>query len=63
MSNNERARVKDLIERLKELPEDAPIDLIYHENDGHFIDTEEAKKSDIAYIGLNEYGVLEIGIE
>lgn len=58
-----RATVGDLINRLKELPEDAPITLICHENDGHHIDWEDASKSDIEYIGLDEYGVLNIGID
>jgi hypothetical protein len=59
-----RATVGDLINRLKELPEDTPINLICHESDGHFIDFDNATKEDINYyIGLDEYGILNIGFE
>lgn len=58
-----RATVGDLINRLRELPEDAPITLICHENDGHHIDWEDATKGDIECIGLDEYGVLNILID
>lgn len=58
-----RATVKDLINRLEELPEDTPITLIVHEIDGHHIDWEEATKFDMLEIDVDEYGVLNIGID
>ncbi len=48
-----RATVGDLINRLKELPEDAEI----------IIDREYATKEDIRYLGLDEYGVLNITVD
>ena len=58
-----RATVGDLINRLKELPEDAEIMMICHESDGHHIDYEYATKEDIRYLGLDEYGVLNITVD
>ena len=58
-----RATVRDLINRLEELPEDAPITLICHGLDGHHVDWEDATKSDIEYIDIDEYGVLNIGLD
>ncbi len=64
MINSEiRATVGDFINRLKELPEDTPITLICHENDGHHINWEDATKSDIEDIRIDEYRVLNIGID
>ena len=58
-----RATVGDLIDRLKELPEDAEIMMVCHENDGHHIDREYATMEDIRYLGLDEYGVLNITVD
>ena len=58
-----RATIGDLIAHLEKFPEDTPVTLICHEDDGHHIDYEDATKLDIKAIELDPNGSLCIGIE